>query len=141
MNRAEPYLITFKKIGKPEEGYISVCESEKESPFPIVRTFWTYFTPDSITRGRHAHYETEMILVAAAGRITVKTETVSGKKDNYVLENPNTGLYIPKLCWHEMSYSHNAVQVVLASTSFAAEDYIRDYNMFHELKSKHARQP
>jgi hypothetical protein len=141
MNRAEPYLITFKKIGKPEEGYISVCESEKESPFPIVRTFWTYFTPDSITRGRHAHYETEMILVAAAGRIAVKTETVSGKKDNYILENPNTGLYIPKLCWHEMSYSHNAVQVVLASTSFAAEDYIRDYNMFHELKSKHARQP
>src|SRR5436190_12276638 len=141
MNRAEPCLITFKKTGKPEEGYISVCESEKESPFRIIRAFWTYFTPDSITRGRHAHYETEMILVAAAGKIEVTTESISGKKNNYTLENPNTGLYIPKLCWHEMSYSHNAVQVVLASTTFLVEDYIRDYSIFNELKNKHAQRP
>jgi hypothetical protein len=134
MTNNKPRLITFRKIGKPEEGYISVCEAGTDSPFPIERTFWTYFTPDSITRGRHAHHTTEMILVAAAGIIQVNTELLSGEKEKFVLQNPNVGLFIPKLCWHEMSYSHNAVQFVIANSRFSEEDYIRDYKLFLQLR-------
>ena len=54
-------------------------------------------------------------------------------KEEFILEKPETGLFIPKLCWHTMQYSHNAVQLVLASTVYSESDYIRDYQKFKIL--------
>ena len=73
-----PHLIEFPKLGAPEIGYISVTEQQKLVPFEVQRIFWTYYTPESIVRGRHAHQRTEQVLVAAAGRITVTTELADG---------------------------------------------------------------
>ncbi len=130
-----PHLIHFKKIGKPSEGYISIFQNGAEGmPFDIKRTFWTYYTPQEVIRGRHAHYETEMILIAAAGKIIVSTEMPGNKTDTFVLENPDSGLYIPKLCWHTMQYSHNAVQLVLASSEYSESDYIRAYEDFKNIQ-------
>ena len=81
-------------------------------------------------RGRHAHHETEMILVAAAGRIVVNTEMPDGSLDVFTLDRPNMGVFIPKMCWHTMQYSHSAVQLVLASTKYDEADYVRDYAEF-----------
>jgi hypothetical protein len=128
-----PYLITFKKIGIPAEGYISIFQNGSDMPFDIKRTFWTYYTPEEVVRGRHAHHETEMILIAAAGRIIVNTEMPGGTTDTFILEKPEHGLYLPKLCWHTMQYSHNAVQLVLASTEYKEKDYIRSYEDFKKL--------
>jgi hypothetical protein len=66
MSIAQPHLITFPKLGDPGIGFISVQEGLKLVPFEVKRLFWTYYTPDSIVRGRHAHHQTEMVLVAAA---------------------------------------------------------------------------
>lgn len=123
-------IIDFGKIGISREGYLSVTESNKNIPFEVKRVFWSYYTPDSITRGRHAHHETEMILIAVAGRIIVTTEMPGQHPELTVLETPSQGLYIPKLCWHTMQYSHNAVQLVLASTLYDEADYIREYDQF-----------
>lgn len=130
MRYKEPYLIEFSKIGEPSLGYISVSESGKEIPFEIKRIFWTYFTPESIVRGRHAHYKTEQVLVAVSGRIIVNTENAKGIINTFILENPYKGVYIPPDVWHTMQYSHNAVQMVLASTTYDAKDYIRDYQEY-----------
>lgn len=135
MQTKKPQLISFTKLGKPIEGYISVAEMQTDISFEVKRLFWTYFTPESIVRGRHAHYQTEMILIAAAGRIVVNTELLNGEKDTFYLESPDKGLYIPTHCWHTMQYSHNAVQLVLASTHFDEKDYVRDYAAF--LKMNH----
>lgn len=132
MNNLKPYLVEFPSNGSLGTGYLSIAESLKIIPFEIKRVFWAYYTPDSVIRGRHAHYETEMILIASAGRIVVTTEMPGNKTDLFVLEKPNHGVYLPKLCWHTMQYSHNAVQLVLASTIYDATDYIRDYSMFKE---------
>jgi hypothetical protein len=129
-----PYLISFKKIGNPSEGYISIFQNGPDMPFEIKRTFWTYFTPEEVIRGRHAHHETEMILIASAGRIIVNTEMPGGIKDSFVLEKPDTGLYLPKFCWHTMQYSHNAVQLVLASSEYNEKDYIRSYEDFKMIQ-------
>ncbi len=123
-------LIELGKIGKSQEGYLSVAESCNSIPFDVKRVFWSYYTPDSITRGRHAHHETEMILIAVAGRIIVTTEMPGQSPELTVLETPSQGLYIPKLCWHTMQYSHNAVQLVLASTLYEEADYTREYDQF-----------
>jgi len=127
-----PEIINFKKIGNPAEGYISIFQNGSDLPFEIKRCFWTYYTPQEIIRGHHAHHETEMILIAAAGKIIVQTEMPGGIKNEFILENPELGLFIPKLCWHTMQYSHNAVQLVLASTAYSEADYIRNYEDFNK---------
>ncbi|MBC8085375.1 MAG: FdtA/QdtA family cupin domain-containing protein [Hymenobacter sp.] len=134
-----PHLLELPKLGAPDIGYITVVELEKDLPFAVVRTFWTYFTPESIVRGRHAHYRTEQVLVALAGRIIVTTERADGTLETFRLESPHVGLYIPPNVWHTMQYSHTAVQLVLASTSYDEQDYIRDYDRFQAIWHTPAR--
>jgi dTDP-4-dehydrorhamnose 3,5-epimerase-like enzyme len=131
---ADPYLITLPKLGAPDIGYISVADGQRaEVPFAVQRVFWTYYTPESIVRGRHAHHRTEQVLVAVAGRITVVTETAAGALHTFLLEDPHVGLYVPPFTWHTMQYSHSAVQLVLASQPYDEADYIRDYDQFRAL--------
>jgi hypothetical protein len=127
-----PHLIDFNKLGEPAIGYISVAQTG-QLPFEVVRTFWTYYTPESIIRGRHAHHITQMILIAAAGRIVVTTETAQGQIATFVLDSPNKGLYLPPNVWHTMQYSHTAVQLVLASSVYEESDYIRNYDEFKKI--------
>ena len=132
-NYSLPHLIEFKKLGDSGIGYISVAEASEIIPFDIKRVFWTYYTPESIVRGRHAHYQTEQILVAVTGRIIVTTEMKNGEIDTFVLDSPNKGIYIPPTAWHTMQYSHTAVQLVLASTTYLETDYIRDFEKFKSI--------
>lgn len=129
----QPQLIDFPRIGKSAIGYIGVAEASEHLPFEIKRVFWTYYTPESIVRGRHAHHETEMVLLALSGRILVHTEMPNGHLKSFSLDRPDQGLYMPPLCWHTMQYSHTAVQLVLASTTYKEADYIRDYDTFKTL--------
>ena len=134
-----PYLIHFPKLGAPEIGYISVGESAEDPlPFVVQRVFWTYFTPESIVRGRHAHHLTEQVLIAVAGRIIVTTELADGTILSFRLEDPNVGLYVPPNAWHTMQYSHTAVQLIMASTRYDEADYIRDYEESRQRWSRPA---
>lgn len=130
---AEPYLIKFPKIGNSVLGYISIAEKEN-LPFEVKRIYWTYFTPESVERGGHAHYELQQILVAVAGSISITIELRNGDKRQYILDKPDHGLYIPKMAWRTMQYSHNAVQMCIASMAYEEEDYIRDYQTFKSVK-------
>jgi hypothetical protein len=127
--KSEPQLINFSKIGNSQTGYISVAEKH-DLPFLVKRVYWTYFTPEDVNRGGHSHFELEQILIAVAGKIRVRTELLNGVVNEFILDKPNIGLYIPKMCWRELNYSHNAVQVCLASMEYDEADYIRIYEMF-----------
>lgn len=126
---SSPYLIHFNSIGKSDIGYISIAEKET-LPFVPQRIYWTYYTPEDVKRGFHSHYNLEQVLVAVAGKITVTTEMKNGDKQEFILDSPKTGLFIPKMCWRMMQYSHNAVQMCIASETYDEADYIRDYNEF-----------
>jgi mannose-6-phosphate isomerase-like protein (cupin superfamily) len=128
-----PHLIEFKKNGHADIGFISIWENNGDVPFKVERVFWTYFTPEDIVRGRHAHYQTEQVLVAVAGRIIVNVEFPDGVIEVYTLDKPNIGLYFPPFCWHTMQYSHSSVQMVLASTPYNEQDYIREYDQFKKI--------
>ena len=108
-------------------------ESGIQVPFDIKRTFVTTGTPVSVERGGHAHFNTEMILVAVSGTITIATEDRFGHKEEVTLGSPGKGIYLPTLCWHTMRYSADAVQLVLASTNYLAEDYIRSYERYTRI--------
>jgi dTDP-4-dehydrorhamnose 3,5-epimerase-like enzyme len=133
-NKKLPFLIDFQTIGESVLGYISIAEFAESLPFVPQRVFWTYFTPNDVIRGRHAHYHTEMVLIPVSGRIELQTECIDGEKSVFVLENPKVGVYMPPLCWHTMQYSHNAVQLIFASTPYDASDYIRSYEHFQSLQ-------
>lgn len=128
-----PYLIEFPRTGNTGEGFLSIVENKKLIPFGIERVFWAYYTPETVMRGGHAHYETEMVLIAVAGKIILTTEMPGQKTESFILEKPGYGVYLPKLCWHTMQYSHNAVQLVLASGHYKESDYIRDYEQFKKI--------
>ncbi len=127
----QPHIITFNPYGESSIGYISVAEFAKHIPFEVKRIYWTYYTPESIVRGRHAHKETEQILIAISGRIIVNLEFPNDSTiQTYVLEHPKQGLYIPPSAWHTMQYSHSSTQLVLASKEYDEKDYIRSYDEF-----------
>lgn len=133
-NKEKPYIIDFAKIGISDIGYISVIENSG-LPFKIERVFWTYYTPESVVRGRHAHYKLEQVLIAVSGRLIVETECFDSKCVSFELTSPNTGLYIPPSCWHTMRFSHNAVLLSLSSTEYNESDYIRDYETFKKMRN------
>lgn len=128
-----PHLINFNKIGSPNLGYISVAEYADNIPFEIKRVYWTYYTPQDVTRGGHAHYDLEQVIIAVSGTITFTTEDLTGKKEDFILDSPDKGLYMPKLIWRDIKFSHNAVLLCMASEKYSAADYIRDYKTFLEL--------
>ena len=128
----QPYLIDFSRIGNTMQGYISVSENDT-LPFEVNRVYWTYYTPESIQRGGHAHHELEQILVAVAGKIIVETEMPGGIKERFILESPNVGIFLPKYCWHIMQYTHSSVQMCIANMAYEESDYIRDYEEFKKL--------
>ena len=133
MKRLIPHEIKFPKIGDPSTGYISIAE-KNNLPFTPSRIYWTYFTPESVERGGHAHINLEQILVAVSGTIYLKIETIKGEIFDFILDGPNIGVYVPKKSWRTMKYSHNAVQMCIASIEYEEKDYIRDYEKFNKLR-------
>ena len=133
MEIEKPHIIRFPKIGESNLGYISVAEKTNLQFIP-KRIYWTYFTPEDVERGGHAHIELEQILIAAAGIIKVSIELINGEIFEFILDKPNVGVYIPKKSWRNMKYSHNAVQICIASIEYDENDYIRNYKEFLALK-------
>lgn len=133
-NITKPYIIEFSKIGSPLLGYITVAEGTKNIPFNINRVYWTYFTPNEVQRGGHAHKNLEQVIFAVSGIIEFTTEDIRGNKKSFVLDSPEKGLYIPKQIWRDIKFSHNAVLLCLASEHYVESDYIRDYKEFKKWK-------
>jgi dTDP-4-dehydrorhamnose 3,5-epimerase-like enzyme len=130
-----PKKIIIKTHGASSSGYLAAT-GHSDIPFVPKNIFWTYYTPQSIIRGRHAHKKTTIILFALAGKIIVTTETLLGIKKTFVLDKPNVGLVIPPMVWHTQRYSHTAVQLALSSHTFESKEYIRSYIDFKKLQKK-----
>lgn len=127
-----PRYIELKAIGALHEGYISVAEAQKNIPFDIKRVYWTYYTPQNVIRGFHAHKALEQVIFALGGKITFTVEDRLLNKRAFTLEEPHIGLYLPPLSWREIQFSHTAVLLCLASEHYTEEDYIRNYQEFRD---------
>ncbi len=132
MINSEPHLLSLKSIGNSVEGYITVAEETRNIPFVVKRVYWTYFTPQNVIRGFHAHKQLQQLVFAVSGIIKISVETSAGNKMNFVLDKPHEGLYLPPNTWREIQFSHSAVLMCLASEFFEEDDYIRDYQKFKD---------
>ncbi|MCY1659845.1 sugar 3,4-ketoisomerase [Chryseobacterium sp. SL1] len=129
-----PHIIEFSKIGSQDLGYITVAEEQKNVPFEIKRVYWTYYTPQDVIRGGHAHKELEQIIFAVSGTIEFNTLDMEGNNETFILDTPSKGLYIPKLIWRDIKFSHSAVLLCLASELYDEKDYFRDFDEFKNYK-------
>lgn len=125
----QPKIIQLSKIADPR-GNLSVIEELKDIPFKIERTFWIYDVPGGETRGGHAYKETQEFIVALSGSFDVGLDDGKEKK-TFSLNRSYNGLYVPKGLWRVMeNFSTNSLALVLSSTKYDADDYIRDYEEF-----------
>lgn len=129
----EPKIIKLPKY-LDARGNLSVIEEFKDLPFKIQRTYWIYDVPGGEARGGHAYKENQEFIVAMSGSFDVILDD-GASKQIYHLNRSYYGLYVPKGLWREMNnFSTNSLALVLSSTKYEENDYIRDYNEFKHLK-------
>ncbi len=111
-------------------GSISVGELGKNLPFPPKRYFTVFDVPTREVRGEHAHRTCHQFLVCVCGQINLVVD--NGRcREELVLDSPSVGVHIPPMVWAvQYRYSPEAVLLVLASETYDATDYIRDYEEF-----------
>lgn len=130
-----PQLIQLPKISDPR-GNLSVIEDCKDIPFKIERAYWIYDVPGGEARGGHAYRENQEFIVAMSGSFDVHLDDGKEKK-LFHLNRSYYGLYVPKGLWREMdNFSTNSLALVLSSTKFNVNDYIRDYEEFKRFKDE-----
>lgn len=122
-------IIELPKIQDPR-GNLSFIEEEKHFPFKIKRAYWIYDVPGGQVRGGHAFKKQHEMIVAISGSLDVIVDDGANRMV-YSLNRSYYGLYIPSGIWRQMeNFSTNSLAMVLSSTEFFKEDYIRDYNEF-----------
>ena len=124
-----PHIINLPKI-VDERGNLTFIEEENHIPFKIKRVYWIYDVPGGQKRGGHAFKEQQEFIVALSGSFDVVID--DGKqKQTFPLNRSYYGLYIPNGLWREMNnFSTNSLALVLSSTEFSEDDYIRDYQTY-----------
>ncbi|MBO5629362.1 MAG: WxcM-like domain-containing protein [Aeriscardovia sp.] len=128
-----PKIINLPKF-LDARGNLSFVEQENHIPFAIRRTYWLYDVPGGECRGGHAYRENEEFIVALSGGFDVILDDGTEKKI-FTLNRSYYGLYVPKGLWREMdNFSTNSLAMILSSTNYDANDYVRDYYEFLKLK-------
>lgn len=132
MEKQEPHLIDLPKK-MDSRGNLSFFENDTQLPFEIKRTYWIYDVPGGEKRGGHAYKATSEFIVALSGSFDVVVDDGTERKI-FSLNRSYYGLYVPKMCWREMgNFSTNSLALIVASTEFSEEDYIRDYDLFKKM--------
>lgn len=133
MKMDNPVIIELPKF-LDSRGNLSFIEQETHIPFIIKRTYWLYDVPGGERRGGHAYRENQELIVALSGSFDVILDDGQHKRV-YTLNRSYYGLYVPKGLWREMdNFSTNSLAMVLSSTKYDANDYIRDYDEFLSMK-------
>lgn len=126
-------VISLPKI-LDERGNLSFVEESNHIPFEIKRCYWIYDVPGGTERGGHAYKENQEFVIALSGSFDVVIDNGS-KKETFHLNRSYYGLYIPKMFWRQMNnFSTNSLAVILSSTKYDENDYIRDYELFKSMK-------
>jgi dTDP-4-dehydrorhamnose 3,5-epimerase-like enzyme len=133
MSIADCRIIDLPKVTDPR-GNLTFVEGRRHIPFEIARAHWIYDVPGGQRRGGHASRQLHEFLIAMSGSFDVVVD--DGERQHiFPLNRSYLGLYVPNLIWrHIENFSTNAVCLVLASTVYSEEDYIRDYQAFRRAR-------
>lgn len=131
-------LITLPKHEDPR-GNLSFIEENNHIPFKIERTYWIYDVPGGQVRGGHAFRNQHEFIVALSGSFDVIVDDGCNRQ-TFSLNRSYYGLYIPAGFWRQMqNFSTNSLALVLSSTHYNEDDYIRDYDEFLTFRRNHEK--
>ncbi|MCK5538988.1 MAG: WxcM-like domain-containing protein [Bacteroidales bacterium] len=126
-------LFDFDINGECECGFLVSLEEFKNIPFEIKRVYYIYGTNPCLSRGAHAHKESNQILICVHGSCEIFLDDGEMQK-KVLLDKPNKGLLQKSMIWGEMHHlTEDCVLMVLADDLYDTDDYIRDYEQFLEL--------
>lgn len=129
-------IIELDRHYSKRKGDICVVENARTVPFDVKRVYYLYDIPGGILRGGHAHKTLQQFIVAVSGSFSVMLDDGNVKR-SFTLNRPYQGLLVVPGIWRELSdFSSGSVCLVLASEMYDSGDYIRDYDIFKEFKSK-----
>lgn len=125
-----------------KRGNLSFVEAGKHIPFAISRVYWIYDIPGGQSRGKgHAFRNQHEVIISLSGSFDVMTDDGSNKRI-HTLNRSYQALYVPNMIWRKIdNFSTNAICLVLSSSSFDEEDYIRNYKTFKKELSEPAMLP
>jgi len=127
------HLIGVPKI-KDQRGNLAVVENGI-LPFKMQRIYYLFDVPAGTYRGGHAHKKQQEFLIAISGSFQVILDDGKQKK-SIILNRPDQGLLIPTGIWRELKdFSQGSVCLVLNSAQFDEADYIRNYEIFKQIKT------
>jgi dTDP-4-dehydrorhamnose 3,5-epimerase-like enzyme len=104
---------------------------EEKMPFAVKRVYWISNVPTGTIRGTHAHRECEEIVCVLQGEVHVKLIDLLGNVEFLIL-NKNDKLYIPVQVWKEITFYHEAILIVYASTEYDENDYVYEEEFFEK---------
>lgn len=111
-------------------GSLTFGEVGQHLPFPVARFFVVADVPSLEVRGEHAHHECHQFVVCLRGSCAVTLDD-GRHREEVLLDSQTLGLYLPPLVWSALyHYTSDAVLLVLASHTYKASDYIRNYDEF-----------
>ena len=131
MTKQQAEIIQLPKIADPR-GNLTFVEGSNHVPFDIKRVYWIYDVPGGETRGGHAFKEQDEFVIAISGSFDVVVDD-GENVERFHLNRSYMGLHVPPGKWRYMdNFSTNSIALVLASTPYAEDDYIRDYELFKQ---------
>lgn len=117
-------------VHKDHNGSLISFEKDVNTPFAVHRVYYIYGTPNNTLRGKHAHKNTEQIIICLSGSCDFILDD-GEKRETVRLDNPETGLYLNSCVWREFTnFSVDCILLVVASSLYDKNDYIRDYDEF-----------
>ena len=130
--------VFVERLGAVEDlrGKLVAGELSELLPFEVKRFFLVHGVPGREVRGQHAHLECHQFLACIRGSCCVIADD-GQRRQEFVLNHPAMGVYLPPMTWSvQYKYSADAALLVLASHSYDAADYVRDYEKFLKLVIK-----
>lgn len=126
-------IIELPKI-LDHRGNLSFVEQNNHIPFEIKRTYWIYDVPGGESRGGHAFFKNEEVIIALSGSFDVRVDD-GIKAITYSLNRSYYGLYIPAGFWREIfNFSTNSLALEFGSEHYDSSDYIRDYKDYLKMR-------
>lgn len=133
--------LTVADTGDPFQiGY-----AEDELPWKPARVYWLSNLQDGESRGAHATFESESIIIPVAGHFDIHLkdgvhgETIRLRAPSR--NEPAIGVHLHSGVWRDLdSFRMGTVVLCMSSTAYSDTDYVRDYGEWERRVEVEKRQ-
>ena len=125
------FPLNITKLGDNQNGGHLVPINISELPFTPKRMFHVSNVQHRFDRGRHAHYDTNQLIMCVSGSVKLTLKDGTGGVVSFNLSQPQTAILVPKMIWDEVDYADSqSTLLVFSDTEYNPEDYITNWEKY-----------